>query len=71
MKNHATAVRLLTAGLIVLAVTSAAQAQIPEHTPGTICATQSFWCWAYPAGVFGQECKCTLSDGSTVRGVYV
>lgn len=71
MKTLVTAALLLGAGLLVLAATNAAQAQVPPHAPGTICATPNFWCWAYPAGVYGQPCVCPLSDGSTVPGVYV
>ena len=37
--------------------------QIPPHTPGTICFTPKFWCWAQPPGRPGGNCACRTSSG--------
>jgi hypothetical protein len=47
-----------------------AMAQVPSHPPGSVCATQTFWCWAQTFGVVGQACQCPVAGG-TVRGIYV
>ena len=31
-------------------------AQAPPHTPGTVCYTPTFWCWAQPPGPPGRLC---------------
>lgn len=40
-----------------------AWAQVPPHTPGTICFTQYFWCWAQPPGPPGSTCGCPTPQG--------
>jgi hypothetical protein len=42
---------------------SVAFAQTPPHTPGTICFTKTFWCWADPPGPAGSPCRCPSSYG--------
>ena len=34
--------------LVCLAGDALAQGQVPQHYPGTICFTPSFWCWSSP-----------------------
>jgi hypothetical protein len=43
-------------------------AQVPPHSPGTICFTQRFWCWAQPPGPPGSPCICPSPNGP-VNGV--
>ncbi len=52
------------------ATTTAVFAQLPPHTPGAICATQRFWCWTQPYGVYGQPCASPTAGGN-VPGTYV
>ena len=40
-----------------------AVAQVPPHTPGTICFTERFWCWADPPGRPGATCFCPSPYG--------
>ena len=47
-----------------------ASAQIPRHTPGTICATPKFWCWARYPGPPGTKCACS-SQAGWQQGVLV
>lgn len=59
--------RLVTAiaalvGMLALAFGDAA-AQVPQHRPGTICFTQTFWCWANPPGKPGAVCYCNSPKG--------
>lgn len=64
--------------LIVLAVLvmamiwpqAAAIAQVPPHSPGTICATPKFWCWAVYPGSPGTRCACRTQTG-WVQGVLI
>ena len=65
-----TAAFLLLAAAMYLSGVTVASAQIPEHAPGTICATPSFWCWAQIPGVVGLQCACPSVNGS-VLGVYL
>jgi len=51
-------------------LTWAAAAQTPPHTPGSICATEKFWCWASVFGRPGDTCVCPTTTGQ-VRGTYV
>jgi len=37
-------------------------AQVPPHYPGTICFTQTFWCWAPAAGPPGYACACPVQS---------
>lgn len=56
--------RLPTRALVALAALAAAAgpgaalAQVPPHTPGTICFTPDFWCWAPVPGIPGEPCEC-------------
>lgn len=52
------AVSLLVAGLI-----GPSAAQVPPHTPGTICFTPNFWCWAPEPGPPGRDCACPTQSG--------
>jgi hypothetical protein len=52
------AVSLLVAGLI-----GPSAAQVPPHTPGTICFTPNFWCWAPEPGPPGRDCACPTQTG--------
>ena len=70
MKTHATATRLLAAVLLVLTATTAVQAQVPAHAPGTICATAAFWCWASIPGPVGAPCSCSTASGY-IPGLYI
>ncbi len=47
---------------------SAALAQVPPHTPGSICFTPNFWCWIDPPGPPGHSCYCYDSSGTPVSG---
>ncbi len=48
--------------LIVLASALLAQNGLPPHKPGTICITQSGWCWVAQSAV-GSPCGCATSQG--------
>jgi hypothetical protein len=37
--------------------------QVPQHRPGTICFTRTFWCWANPPGPPGAVCYCPSPRG--------
>lgn len=54
--------RFLSALSLVL-LPGPAVAQVPPHVPGTICFTQSFWCWAQPPGPPGLPCTCQGPSG--------
>ncbi len=43
-------------------------AQVPPHTPGEICFTPDFWCWADYPGPPGEYCECEW-EGSYYPGV--
>lgn len=47
----------------ILASYRLAAAQVPEHAPGTICFTPTFWCWAQQPGPVGAFCGCYTSTG--------
>jgi len=49
--------------LIVAASGAQAGAQVPPHTPGTICFTPKFWCWAQTPGPPGKSCACRTPNG--------
>lgn len=55
------AVALVAAALFL---PTTALAQVPPHTPGTICFTPEGWCWAQPPGAPGQPCQCTGTSGT-------
>ena len=38
-------------------------AQIPPHTPGTICQTSRLWCWAPTPGPVDSKCGCPTPYG--------
>ncbi len=54
----------------MIVASPAAHAQVPEHQPGSICATPSFWCWAQIWGSVGGLCYCGTAGGS-VAGSYI
>ena len=58
--------------LIAVFLSAPAAAQVPPHTPGTICLTPDFWCWASEQGIPGEPCECPAreSTGTPVAGVY-
>jgi hypothetical protein len=49
---------LVVAAVVWEMLTTPALAQVPEHVPGTICFTQTFWCWAQWPGPPGAPCGC-------------
>ena len=51
-------------GIGTLTAAGPAAAQVPPHTPGTICFTASFWCWASPPGSPGSACSCPAGEGT-------
>jgi hypothetical protein len=54
--------------LILSSVAASAQSlPPPPHSPGTMCLTGSFWCWASEAGAVGTPCLCP-APGQTVSG---
>jgi hypothetical protein len=55
--------RIVAAWASLLAAASGAIAQVPSHPPGTICFTQTFWCWANPPGPAGTRCTCPSPYG--------
>ncbi len=60
---------LLRATLVVVALLGSfipaelATAQVPPHAPGSICFTQTFWCWAQAPGPVGSSCYCPSAYG--------
>jgi len=54
--------RVLLAAAGCLA-SSLASSQVPPHTPGTVCGTRTFWCWASPPGPPGTQCVCPSPYG--------
>jgi len=63
-------VRAMVSAILVLSPIWSVQqavAQVPPHTPGTICFTPQFWCWANPPGKPGAPCICPSPYGP-VRG---
>lgn len=70
MKSFATtAAFLLLAAATYLSGVTIASAQVPDHVPGTLCVTPTFWCQAQVPGVVGLQCACPTINGS-VLGVY-
>ncbi len=61
---------ILLAAITLSLLVGTALAQVPPHSPGTICYTQFFWCWAQPPGPPGSTCICPSPNGpvSGVRG---
>lgn len=61
---------ILLALLLMGLLARAALAQVPPHYPGTICYTQTFWCWAQPPGPPNTPCGCPSRRGMVpgVRG---
>lgn len=51
--------------LLLAAIAGSADAQIPPHTPGTICVANnnSLWCWASAPGAVGSPCVCSTPYG--------
>jgi hypothetical protein len=48
---------------VALALQPQAWAQVPQHPPGTVCATPYFWCWAAYPGPPGGSCACATPSG--------
>lgn len=46
-----------------LSLAAAAYAQVPPHSPGTICQTPEYWCWAAQPGAPGDPCGCATPWG--------
>lgn len=53
----------LLAAAIALSSAVPAQPQVPPHTPGTICLTPTYWCWAVAPGSPGAACGCPTPYG--------
>jgi hypothetical protein len=49
--------------LLLVIVSGLSGAQVPPHTPGTICFTPKSWCWAKPPGPPGKACACRTANG--------
>jgi len=49
--------------LPALVAALSATAQVPPHSPGTICHTPQFWCWAPQPGAPGAVCYCPSQYG--------
>jgi hypothetical protein len=51
--------------LLLAAMAGGADAQVPPHTPGTICVANSnaLWCWAPSPGAVGAPCACQTPYG--------
>lgn len=58
---------LIGASLVLLlaAIAGSADAQIPPHTPGTVCVANNnaLWCWAAAQGAVGAACTCQTPYG--------
>lgn len=70
MQHRRRRVVRLAIALAFIAVTGAALAQVPDHAPGSICATPTFWCWAQIWGQVGGPCYCGTAGGA-VPGQYI
>lgn len=44
-------------------ISQIAVAEVPPHTPGTVCFTENWWCWASYAGAPGSRCSCKTPTG--------
>ncbi len=58
---------LVTAAMLLSSSLAGAQtpaAPVPPHDAGSICLTQSFWCWAQPPGLPGSPCTCPTPFGN-------
>ena len=62
-------IRFAIAVAIALGATTSF-AQVPDHAPGSICATAGFWCWADTSGTVGTPCVCPSAQG-LVGGTYI
>lgn len=49
--------------LAALSLAAMAEAQAPPHSPGTICQTPDYWCWAAQPGAPGDPCGCPTPWG--------
>ncbi|HEY3951631.1 hypothetical protein [Phenylobacterium sp.] len=56
--------------LLIGLVASSSRASVPAHSPGAVCYTPQFWCWARPLGPPGSPCICPSPSGPVagVRG---
>jgi hypothetical protein len=70
MLRPATFILVSGALCLIPAAPIGAQGQVPPHSPGTICFTPYFWCWAQPPGPPGSPCACPSAYGwvNGVRG---
>jgi hypothetical protein len=59
---------LIIVPFLVSATPHSAAAQVPPHTPGTVCLTPTTWCWANTPGAPGKPCVC-LTSGGYVQGI--
>jgi hypothetical protein len=57
-----------TFSLLLFAICATGDAQVPPHSPGTICFTPNFWCWMGQPGYPGSVCYCQSPYG-LVRGI--
>ena len=55
-------ITLALLGCLLPSHTALAQA-VPPHSPGTVCYTPQFWCWAQPPGAPGTACACPTPYG--------
>ena len=56
-------IRWFAAFALLALVCGDAATQVPNHRPGTICFTPSYWCWANPPGPAGRVCYCPSPRG--------
>lgn len=65
MSAISSAAKLLAGAALCLGLTASAQMapQVPPHSPGTICFTPTFWCWAVQPGPPGARCACPTPQG--------
>jgi hypothetical protein len=56
----------LSLAAVLAAIAGSAGAQIPPHTPGTVCVANnnSLWCWASAPGTVGTPCMCSTPYGA-------
>lgn len=61
-------IALLAIGCALVLADGSARAQVPPHTPGTICFAPTFWCWADTPGPVGSTCQCYSPETGWVWG---
>jgi hypothetical protein len=71
LKSYVTRGMLVALGACSAILSSEdAGAQVPPHSPGTVCATPQFWCWAPQPGYPGTVCCCPSPYG-WIQGVLI